>query len=450
MSNLLHKLLLLGQAATALFSHWKALTEIQQQNLSSQVAAIDVPTFQLQQECLQNNQKLEKEFFPPQKYAFSGSEEDYKAGIKAIGAGKVACLILAGGQGTRLGWSGPKGTFPISLIKQKSLFQLICEKTKAAGKCVQKDLSLAFMTSPDNHSDTLQFFQDNDFFGLAKEQISFFSQEMLPLLDTQGNLFLEEVDSLAFGPDGNGFALHLLVKTGLLRKWQDQGVEIINVILIDNPLADPFDAELIGFHIRQQVDLTLKSILRIDPHESVGVVVQNDNNLAVVEYSEILLEEREAVLADGSLKYPLANLSLFCINLSKIQSLVHQHPIMPLHRAFKSVKGWNEIEGSEKKMAWKFEKFIFDILPWISKEALLVYPREACFSPLKNSEGAFSSKTVQADLQSLDRQIIRSLTGLEPPNVPFELSQEFYYLTPAIREKWKGRSLPNLGGYIEV
>ena len=197
-------------------------------------------------------QKPPVSFEPVQQVALAGSEQDRQAGQRAIAQGKMACLILAGGQGSRLGGSAPKGTVIVSEKEQKSLFQIFCEKILQRSVEVGSPLHLAIMTSPLNHQQTLNFFEAHDYFGLPRDYVAFFEQSMLPFSDEQNNWVLQKPGKLAEGPNGNGYALHLLYQTGIVDKWRDSGVEYVNVLPVDNALADPFDAELIGYRCVQK------------------------------------------------------------------------------------------------------------------------------------------------------------------------------------------------------
>ena len=175
----------------------------------------------------------------------------------------------------------------MTAVKHKSLFQLFAEKTIAASKQAGRPLSIAIMTSPQNHDATIDFFNQHHLFGLEPGQLSFFCQGMLPLLDQEGQLFLENAFSLAEGPDGNGGALHHFYHSGIYQQWQAQGIRHINFVPIDNPLADPFDAELLGCQQRCQNEITIKCTLRRDVQEKVGLLARHDGRTIVVEYSEI-------------------------------------------------------------------------------------------------------------------------------------------------------------------
>lgn len=438
----------LGQEG--ILNYFDSLTKEQQSQLYKQIESIDIHTFQIQQHMLLFRQSFcIKNFEPYKNFAVAGNSKDFNVGKELIAAGKVGCLVVAGGQGTRLRFEGPKGIFPVSLIKNKSLFQLLAEKVVAAGKQAGRTLPLAVMTSPINHVETVVFFEKNNFFGLEKEQISFFSQSMLPMLSEKGDLFLEERDRIAMGPDGNGSSLNHFWKQGLWEAWFKQGVHYLNYILIDNPLADPFDAELIGYHHNQGSQVTVKCTPRKDPFEKEGILVTHENKVKVIEYSEFPENEKHSTNSDGSLKHICANLSMFVFQMDFIKKAVKEN--IPLHMAHKAVKmllADGRSTQSPEPNAWKFEKFIFDVLPLAEKVGALLYPRNRCFAPLKNSIGTNSIETVQAALLANDREVFFEITGKIPPSFPFELSQEFYYPTPELLQKWKMQELPRTD-YIE-
>lgn len=401
-----------------LLSQWDSLNQDQQLLLLDQIQNVDSEQVKRQKAELKVSAP-KGPFEPFIDYSVRGNKDDRALGIQLLTQGKCATLLVAGGQGTRLGFDGPKGLFPITPVTHKSLFQLFAEKTAAASKQAGHPLTLAIMTSPLNDEETRSFFAKHGNFGL--NHLEFFQQGMLPFLDTSGHLLLNEAKSLAIGPDGNGSSILALIQSGIFTKWLKSGVEYLNFVLVDNPLADPFDAELIGFHARQKGDVTVKCIARLAPEEKVGVLLKIGNKLCVVEYSELPESEQKARLPDGSLKHPCANISLFCFSMAFLERLYKEKAFdkMPLHPALKPV--------SESVKGWKFERFIFDLLPFASKVHALLYPREECFAPLKNARGPDSPTTVQEAIQNRDKVIYKQTTGHEPPPGPFEADQFLYY-----------------------
>jgi UDP-N-acetylglucosamine/UDP-N-acetylgalactosamine diphosphorylase len=427
------------------FYFWPILTADQQIALENQLNQINLQLLNRQKQLIQNPPASTVGIYEPfDDFTFAGNLDHELRGQRLIEQGRLGCLLVAGGQGTRLQHTGPKGTYPISVIKGKSLFQLCAEKVKAASQKAGRPLNLAIMTSPDNDEETRNFFQQHHLFGLDPSQISFFVQKTLPLLDNNGKLFLQNPWQISTGADGNGHSLLCFAQSGILNQWIQQGIEYIHVILVDNPLADPFDAELLGFHQQQENEITLKCTEKTLPEERVGVLIKQNGRCRVIEYSEMADQDKRERRMDGRLKYCCANLSLFCFSVSFIQHLVDTERFLPLHKAWKAAQYVDE-QGishlSTQPIAWKFETFIFDWLQESQKIAALVYPREQCFAPLKNAQGADSPETVRKALQQADRRIIQAITGLTPPDFPFELAAEFYYPTADLLLKWKGRAV---------
>ncbi len=377
---------------------------------------------------------------------FSADQEvaEHPQGLQAIDAGKVGCLILAGGMGSRLGYPGPKGVAPVSLIKHKSLFQIFLEKTRAASRRAKRPLPLAILTSPLNHAQTHFYLESRQWFGLAADQVDLFNQDLLPLLDHRGNWLLEVPGRLAVGPDGNGSALKAFFRSGIWEKWVRLGVEYVNVVLIDNPLADPFDPHLWGS------EAAVKGIPRIDPEEKVGVVVQREGKIGIVEYTELSDADRYAKDEKGALRWQIANAGLFCFSMDFIQRVASDPKIvLPYHLARKTAPvllGTAQGFCTDVVSVWKCETFIFDLLPYAAHCRVLLCPREQTYAPLKTPS---SLEEVRAALLRADRRVYAQLSGLPPPDAPFELDPSFYYPTPELVKRWKGHPLPELA-YIEA
>ncbi len=408
-----------------LLKFWDSLSPAEQKLLLADIDQLNIETFLAQQAVISRPVPIDTDKIEPcREYAHSGNKEDYLLGKQLIAKGKAGCLIVAGGQGTRLRFDGPKGMFPITPVMRKSLFQLFAEKTLSASKQSNHPLPLAIMTSPLNDAVIKEFFTKNNYFGLLASQLFFFTQKLLPFLDSEGNMFLDSPCSISKGPDGNGYSLRYFHESGIWQQWQNLGIEQVNYLQIDNPLADPFDAELLGFHHRTKADATIKCVQRLDANEKVGVLVKKGDRIAVVEYSELPFKEVS--------QYPLANISLFCFSMDFIKTAGP----LPFHASFKAAK---TLDGTPAEPnAWKMETFIFDNLS--NKVNALLYPREECFSPLKDAEGV---KRVQQALQASDIEVVKKVSGFPPPKQPFELSQDFYYPTPFLLSVWQDRPFPD-------
>lgn len=295
---------------------------------------------------------------------YSGNARDYHQGEELIKQGKVGCLILAGGQGTRLKVEGPKGTVAVT-PSGKSLFQLFCQRAKGP---------LCIMTSPLNHLETVDFFEKHSFFGLDPSQLFFFQQDTLAFLDDKWQEIAEQ------GPSGNGHALHHFFRAGLWQQWTRLGIEYLNIISVDNALADPFDPEAVGLASRTRVDALLKAVPRLAPDEKMGALTVQEGKLKVIEYFEISKDNSPSTLSSTG---------MFCISMPFIHYLVEEIKAeFPFHLA-------------RKKGVWKRERFLFDLLDFARSSAVLVCDREKVYCPLKNATGEHSLETVRLKMSQL-------------------------------------------------
>lgn len=341
----------------------------------------------------------------------AGNPDDIALGRGLIASGKVGCIVLAGGDGSRLGWDGPKGTYPLSLVRQKTLFEMLQENVTAACSLFERPLPLAIMTSPLNEEITKKAFAN------YSGDVDFFTQRMSPILDQNKNPLSEK------RPNGNGEVLKQFYESGLFAKWKAAGVEYLNLILIDNPLADPFDPNLIGLQAKKGADVALKAIERTNPDEKVGVIGERDGKLQIVEYAE-----------NPPANWNLANTSLFSFHIDFVQKTKEES--LPLHLAKKFLG---------KEIIYKQEYFIFDLLPFAENPQVVLYQREETFAPLKSREDVGA---VQRALLNRDKKRYAKIAGTEPIDGIFELAAPFHYPTKELHEKWSGKPLPNTS-YIE-
>jgi UDP-N-acetylglucosamine/UDP-N-acetylgalactosamine diphosphorylase len=379
------------------------------------------------------------EFKPFTDFERSGNKEYEKIGFELIKNGEVGCLLLSGGQGTRLGFSGPKGCYPISVIKNRSLFQMCAERVVAVSRQVERPLLFAIMTSSQNHEEIKKYFLEHSYFGLDPAQVSFFPQEDLPFIDSDGNNFCDYPGHVAVAPDGNGRVFDHFFRSGIGAKWVERGVNYINVIPIDNPLADPFDSTLVGFHSRKKNEITLKCSEKTSEDEKVGLVVKQEDHLRIVEYSEIDETAKRERDFSGKLKFCCANLGLYCFSMDFVQKWVQKKEHLPTHLAWKAVPIKDDkgaIFYPTEPNAWKQETFIFDLLQYTEKASALLYPRFTCFAPLKNASGSDSPEIVKEMLQNYDLYTLEKIIGKKEVRLPIELAPDFYYPTSDFLAHW--------------
>jgi UDP-N-acetylglucosamine/UDP-N-acetylgalactosamine diphosphorylase len=370
-------------------------------------------------------------------------------GWECLKNGKVACLLLAGGQGTRLGFDGPKGMFPVSPITHKTLFQLIFEKIDVLSKKLHAELQVAVMVSSQNEVQTKEYLIENQFFGVSPRNVKIVCQDDLPLISSEGKWALDPSKDLAVGPDGNGRVFAVLEKNGVLKDWRLHHVDWINVIQIDNPLADPFDAALIGQISSSSYDVCLRVVEREDPEEKVGVVAAFPDGIKIAEYSDLSLEQRSARDPSGRLQLPYANTGQMIFSLSFIEDHMNNMADLPWHLAYKQSHLWSIDLGCYEEKIWKFETFIFDLFSFSRQIGLLKSERKDCYSPLKNATGDKCIQSVQRDLLYKYKKLYQQASGLVAEERDFELDASFWYLTENVMNFWRGRLLPK-ENYIEA
>lgn len=409
---------------THLLEHWAELDNFQQKMLLKDISQLQDQTATLIPNPGNISEFLNYENFEEGKY--------FEIGKKIVSEGKMGTIIIAGGQGTRLGFNGPKGIFPISNIKHKSLFQILAEKVLCASKQCGCPLPLAIMTSYFNHRETLNFFNENHFFGLDKKQIFFFEQSNSFMKDLEGNFFLMNPYSLGKSPNGNGSIFESFINSKTYSLWKNLGVEHVNMIHVDNALSDPFDYEFLGFHYTHKNEVSLKAIPRTDPNENVGIIVLNENKKIIIrEYTEFEESEKKAKKSSDQLKHYCANSGMLCLEMNFLKKASTLN--LPYHLAVKEVQIYDaKTKQFITKKGIKYEKFIFDILPFSNLTAVFVEPKELCFAPLKSANGDKGIESTKLLLLKRDILQWKKILQCSPPEFPFELSLKFYYLDKKI------------------
>ena len=341
-------------------------------------------------------------------------------GEKAIRDGEVAALTVAGGQGSRLGFDGPKGAFCISPVKNKPLFQIFAEGILANQSRYQAKIGWYIMTSPNNDLEVRKFFKQNNYFGLRAEGVEFFKQGSMPAFDFEGKLLLASKDSLALSPNGHGGTLRALKDNGCLEKMRNDGVKYLSYVQVDNPLVSMLDRVFIGLHINEGSEISSKTLPKVDDLERVGNFCLSDGKIVVIEYSDLPEDLAHAHNPDGSRKFNEASIAVHIINVEFADRLTGGTMGLPYHRAEKKVPYVNDeglhIEPSEPN-AVKLEMFIFDALPLASKSIIFETSRSEGFSPVKNASGSDSALTCRRDMIRRAARWLR-MAGIEVPRNP--------------------------------
>lgn len=331
--------------------------------------------------------------YPPSP-AGPAQQEKYKAvrklGAELLSAGKVAAFIVAGGQGTRLGFDGPKGDFPISPIKNKTLFQIFGETILAVGEKYEASLCWYVMTSLLNHTATFEIFESNNYYGLDKSDVFIFQQGTLPNFAFDGKILLTGKANIAAGPDGHGGSLKALYASGALADMKTRGIDYISYWQVDNPLVNIFDPLFIGLHALDNAEMSAKALVKSHPTEKVGNFCLVNGKVTVIEYIDLPDKQAHKQNQDGSLVFELGSIGIHIISTTFVERLNRGGFALPIHRAVKKIphidSSGNTVTPTELNGV-KLETFVFDALPLASKSVILQTVRSEEFAPIKNATG---------------------------------------------------------------
>ena len=319
----------------------------------------------------------------------------YEIGKKVIENNEYAVVTVAGGQGTRLGHNGPKGTYKINTIKgEKSLFEILCETMKDAKKKFGVTIPWYIMTSDENNDQTVAFFEANNYFGYDKDKINFFKQSKMPVVDTEGKLLVDENYKIKEASDGHGGIFNSMVKGNVVSELDKAGVKWVFTCGVDNPLVDMVDPYLLGLAITKNCKLATRSLVKTSPSEKIGVICKQNNRVKVIEYSELSEEMANKVNENGDLLFGESHVMFNLFSLDAIKKIANEK--LPYHIAFKKNSYIDEngtLVKPEKPNSYKFESFIFDSFELFDDMAILRGKREDEFAPIKNAEGSDSPET---------------------------------------------------------
>ena len=325
-----------------------------------------------------------------------------KKGEVLIAAGKVACFTVAGGQGSRLGYDGPKGCYPTSCVTNKSLFEMFAQTIYANQRKYNAIIPWYIMTSPLNHEQTIAFFDEHNHFGLDPAAIKFFQQGVMPSFDAAtGDILLSDPAHLATNPDGHGGAYKALHKSGALEDMIARGIEQLSYFQIDNPNAKVIDPVFIGLHAfspESSGEFSSKMVAKAHAHEKVGVFCRVGETLSVVEYSDLPQELAEMTNDENELMFNAGSVAIHVISVSFINKITTDpNYALPFHRAVKKVpyfdpKTGKHVDPSEPN-AIKLEQFVFDAIALTDRSIVLETDRVEEFAPVKNATGADSIET---------------------------------------------------------
>ncbi|HEX5243310.1 MAG TPA: UDPGP type 1 family protein [Tepidisphaeraceae bacterium] len=328
-------------------------------------------------------------------------QQAQQRGTELLKGGKVAAFLVAGGQGTRLGYDGPKGEYPVTPIKNKPLFQCFAEQLRGWSRDVGKTIPWYIMTSDINDRPTREFFEKHRYFGCNPADVFFFQQGMMPAISMDGRLLLAEKDSLALSPDGHGGSLRALDRSGALADMRRRGIEHLSYFQVDNPLVHCIDPLFLGLHDLTGSEMSSKTIPKAHALEKVGNFVNGDGVVQVIEYSDLPQNLAELKNGDGSLRFNAGSIAIHALRVSFIERLNNGGQLkLPWHRAEKKVDFVDEqgqLQKPKEPNAVKLEQFVFDAIPLAKNAMVYETERGEEFSPVKNAQGTDSPASCRRD-----------------------------------------------------
>ncbi len=385
-----------------LLNGYSQLSEVKQKELLDQIENTDFELINSLYNKTKKQVDVQETNITPIEYLDKEKLNGYyrsfqETGEKAIRSGKLAAVTMAGGQGTRLGHKGPKGTFDIGLDSHKSLFELLSDSLKEQGKKYGVVIPWFIMTSKENNDATVEFFAKNRFFGYEKNKnIFFFEQGELPMVDTEGKILIGEDGLIKEAADGHGGIYEALVKNGMTKKMRELGVEWLFIGGVDNCLVKMVDPLLMGIAIQKHVSAAGKSVVKANPQEKVGVFCRKNGRPSVVEYTEIPEDMAQATDERGELIYGESHILCNLFNIDAVERMGSKP--LPYHTAFKKAtyidKNGNTVVPDGPN-AYKFEAFLFDAFGELDDMAILRVKREEEFAPVKNASGVDSPETAR-------------------------------------------------------
>ncbi|XP_066247072.1 UDP-N-acetylhexosamine pyrophosphorylase [Euwallacea similis] len=372
-------------------------------------------------------------------------------GLEAVSQGQVAVLLLAGGQGTRLGVSYPKGMYSVDLPSGKTLFQIQSERIRRVMQLAQQEtgrngsIVWYIMTSGPTNATTKKFLETNNYFGLNKENVKLFQQGLLPCFDFEGKILMEGKSVIALAPDGNGGIYRALMENHILDDMEKRGIKYIHAHSVDNILVKVADPVFLGYCIKKEAECGAKVVSKNSPNEAVGVVCKVDGKYQVVEYSEITEQTANLRNSSGNLVFSAGNICNHFFTTSFLQKIGKQYESeLKLHVAKKKIpyiddKG--EKVKPSKPNGIKIEKFIFDVFQFTDKFVTWEVPRISEFSALKNADAAGKDcpSTARTDLLTLHKSYIEQVGGHINEGVEVEISPLLSYAGENIEQKVKGK-----------
>jgi UDP-N-acetylglucosamine/UDP-N-acetylgalactosamine diphosphorylase len=436
--DLLRHLAAFGQEH--LLDFWDQLSEGGRERLASEIRQIDfrqIASLWQRRSGPQDVGTLAEQAAPAPSFRLGdpgnrfAPDEARQRGAEALRAGEVAVNLVAGGQGTRLGFEHPKGMFPIGPVSGNCLFQIHVEKILAASQRYGVRIPLYLMTSPATHAATVEFLSEHDRFGLPEAELAIYCQGTMPAVDAAtGKVLLAEKHRVALSPDGHGGLLAALHRNGCLDDMRRRGIRHLFHVQVDNPLIETGSTEFLGYHLLSESEMSTQVVAKETPYDRVGNVVSVDGRLHVIEYSDLPDHVAQRRAADGSLLLRAGSIAVHVMDVAFLERMAASADALPFHIAHKKVP-YIDSEGvpvdPQAPNALKFERFIFDLMPSARNAIVVEVDAARHFAPLKNASGQKQDtpEMVRAQMVALHAEWLRRAGAELADGVPVEVSPLF-------------------------
>ena len=411
-----------------LVQFWDQLSDAGRDELLDQIAQIDFEQLRRLMFSATDPEVgpgLKERIDAPQVATVAELNDDRIAGESLLRRQCVGVLIVAGGEGSRLGFDGAKGCFPIGAISNATLYQILLEKVVATASRFQITIPVFLMTSPATHDSSVQFLEEFDWFGIPRSARHVFCQGTMPVVGLDQRILKESPSQICFSPDGHGGVLAALSRNGMWEVMQRSGIEHLFYCQVDNPVVPLLDPELLGAHARADSEVTILVIEKKLPQQRTGTVVSIAGRTHILEYSLIPPEIAEQRNADGSLRFRTANTGIHILSTAFLRDQAHRPGSLPFHGAIKAVAHLHtdgQLHQPTQPNAIKFERFIFDIFPQATRTLLIERPQDEVFVPLKDASSSESSPTaVRQQISRLHRRWLERAGVSLPPDIVIEI-----------------------------
>lgn len=352
-------------------------------------------------------------------------------GIQALRRGEVGAVLVAGGQGTRLGFNGPKGMYPIGPVSGDSLFKIFCQKVLSVGRRHGHAIPLYIMTSPHTHLPTADFLAENNRFGLAEKDVRLFTQGLMPAVGPDsGRILMESTSEMAMSPDGHGGIVSAMSKYDLFEDFVRRNLKQLFYFQVDNPLVRICDEEFLGLSLMHSAEVATQVVAKRHASERVGNVVSVDGRVQIIEYSDLPPEAAQRINPDGTPYFWAGNIAVHIFGVEFLRQASTSDSALPWHVARKKVPAIDDsgnLTNPQEPNALKFERFVFDLLPAAKSSLVMEVDAKSAFAPVKNAPGepTDSPDTVRAQMIALHRQWLQEAGVFTDERIAVEISPAF-------------------------